>query len=401
MRRVVRRVVLPLLVLLLLLTGVVTWVFSSQIRSAALEVDPAQPSYDVRVVSVDPPSQGGTGDGSITLDDADAHRPQLHQPIRYGLRWEGGAGFVDGPVSVVKGHEVTRSFTVLEGSPPESGAEVDPFREVYDDAASVPGMDLREVAYDADGHTFPAFVAEPADGTDSTDSTDSDPGRWAVLVHGKGSTPLEMARMAQPMVEAGRTVMLIGYRNDEGSWQDPSGRYGYGTTEWKDLRNALVWARDQGARDVVLGGASMGGAVVASYLERIPDHQGITGAVLDSPMLDLDATISWGARDETLPGGLPLPEALTWAAKRVAGLRFDVDWDATDYVDDTGWADVPVLVLHGDADPTVPIASSRELAEADDDVTLEEFAGARHVESWNRGRARYDQLVRAFASSPS
>ena len=384
MLRVARRLLLVLLVLALVATGAIAWIFSGKIRSGALEVRPATPSYDVEVVAVD--------DATISLDDSDAHLDALHEPFPYGLRWEGGSGQVDGTPSAVVDHEVTRGFTLLEGTPPEPGTRVDVFREVYDDPSVVPGLDLREMSYDADGHSFPALVAEPAE------DADSDPARWAVLVHGKGSTPLEMARMARAMSEAGRTVMLIGYRNDAGQWQDPSGHYGYGATEWKDLRSALVWARDEGARDVVLGGASMGGGIVAAYLERIPDHRGITGAVLDSPMLDLGATISWGARDETLPGGLPLPEALTWTAKRLAGLRFDIDWGATDYVDDTAWADVPVLVLHGDADPTVPITSSRELAEADDDVTLEEFAGARHVESWNRGEDRYAELVREFSA---
>jgi alpha-beta hydrolase superfamily lysophospholipase len=195
--------------------------------------------------------------------------------------------------------------------------------------------------------------------------------------------------------------MLIGYRNDAGAWQDPSGQYAYGRTEWRDLHAALVWAHDHGARDVVLGGASMGGGIVASYLEHVEDHHGVSGVVLDSPMLDLDTVVSWGARDERLPGGLPLPEPITWAAKRVAGLRYDVGWESLDYVDGPGgtdWADVPVLVLHGDADGTVPVSLSRDLARADDDVRLEEFPGAGHVESWNSDPGRYDELVTGFVS---
>lgn len=381
MRRVVRRVVLTLLVLVLVLAGALTWILSGRIGSSALAVKPAQPSYDVEVVSVD-------GD-RVVLDDSESHHLALHRGFRYGLRWEGGSAVVGGPAEETGDHEV--SLALLDGDEPEAGTEVDAFRDLYDEPGDVPDLALRKVSYDADGHTFPAYVAEP-------EGTDSDPARWAVLVHGKGGRPLELARMAKPLVDAGRTVMLIGYRNDAGAWEDPSGRYGYGTTEWKDLRNALVWARDHGARDVVLGGVSMGGGIVASYLERIPDHKGITGAILDSPMLSLDETISWGARDESLPGGLPLPEPLVWAAERVAGWRFDVSWQRTDYLDDTAWADVPILVLHGDDDGTVPLATSQELAEESSEVTLEEFPGAGHVEAWNSDPDRYDSLVEAFGS---
>ncbi len=380
MLRVVRRVVLALLVLSLVLAGAITWIFSGEIGSAALAVKPAQPSYDVEVVRLD-------GD-RVVLDDADHHYSGLHRGFRYGIRWEGGSAVVGGPAEETGDHEV--SLVLLEGDRPEAGTEVDAFRDTWDEPGDVPDLALRKITYDADGHTFPAYVAEPP----ADAGADPDPSRWAVLVHGKGGRPIEMARMAQGLAAAGRTVMLIGYRNDQGAWEDPSGEYGYGRTEWKDLRNALIWARDHGARDVVLGGVSMGGGIVASYLQRIPDHKGITAAVLDSPMLDLDATVSWGARDETLPGGIPLPGALTWAAKQVAGLRYDLDWDSTDYLDDTSWADVPVLVLHGDADATVPLETSRELAEdAGGQVTLEEFAGAGHVESWNSDPERYDRLV--------
>lgn len=390
MLRVARRVVLTLLVLALVLVGTLTWVFSSRIGSSALAVRPAQPSYDVKVVRVD---GGATGD-RVVLDDSTSHHAALHRGFRYGLRWEGGSAIVGGPAEETGDHEV--SLVLLEGDGPEAGTEVDAFRDLYDEPGDVPDLALRTVTYAADGHTFPAYVAEPAAEPDESQTPAPDRSRWAVLVHGKGGQPMELARMAEPLVAAGRTVMLIGYRNDAGAWEDPSGHYGYGTTEWKDLRNALVWARDHGARDVVLGGVSMGGAIIASYLERIPDHQGITGAILDSPALSLDQTISWGARDQGLPGGLPLPSPLTWAAKRVAGWRYDLSWEQTDYLDDTSWADVPILVLHGDDDGTVPLATSQELAEESSDVTLEEFPGAGHVESQNSDPDRYDSLVEAF-----
>ena len=91
---------------------------------------------------------------------------------------------------------------------------------------------------------------------------------WAVLVHGKNASPRETLRMAEPLWDAGLTVLAITHRNDEGQPGDPSGIHRYGVTEWEDLDGAVAYALAEGAGRVVLGGFSTGGAVVLSFLER-------------------------------------------------------------------------------------------------------------------------------------
>lgn len=64
---------------------------------------------------------------------------------------------------------------------------------------------------------------------------------------------------------------------------------------------------------------------------------------------------------------------------------------------DSSWVRVPTLVLHGTADPSVPVDLARRLRAARPDrVQLEEFPGALHAESWNFDSVRYDALVGAF-----
>ena len=129
-------------------------------------------------------------------------------------------------------------------------------------------------------------------------------------------------------IAAGLPSLTIGYRNDRDAPRDPGGRYAYGATEWRDLAAAVGYAEAHGGEDVVLVGASMGGAIIASYLEHTPDAP-VGRLVLDSPMLDLGATVTYGAKTP-LPVVGHLPDALTWSAKQIAGLRYDVDWEAVD-----------------------------------------------------------------------
>ena len=92
-----------------------------------------------------------------------------------------------------------------------------------------------------------------------------------------------------------------------------------------------------------------------------------------------------------------MPGALTWTAKRLATLRFGVDWSAVDYADDSGWLDVPTLVFHGTEDTTVPISLSRQLAADHRDlVRLDAVEGAHHVASWNADPRAYESRVRGF-----
>ena len=163
-----------------------------------------------------------------------------------------------------------------------------------------------------------------------------------------------------------------------------------------DLDAAVRYAVAHGAEHVVLMGASMGGAIVASYLRHAKDTSVVTAVVLDSPALSLQRTVEWGAAQIAFPGGLSLPAPVTWGAERLTSWRFGLDWHATDYVSDTRWADRPTLVFHGDADTTVPIATSREFAAADSQVTLIETPGAEHVASWNVDPTRYENALRDF-----
>jgi pimeloyl-ACP methyl ester carboxylesterase len=372
-RRWPRRVLVALgvivLVLVALFYGVGGWYFSSVIRDRALSGAERRasldPSYDLVVSSV--------GDGSIVLHPTGDPPSALDVDGTFGLRWEGGYGHV-GEVTRSAGDDVTRSFFVVTGTAPEVGAGAQLDARAYADSASA-GVRVRDVTVSAPIGDLPAWYVRP-----SAPARDT----WVVIVHGNSMSRLDNVRVLAALRDAGYPTLSITYRNDEGAPEDPSGLLRYGLTEWEDLEAAVRYATAHGADGVVLYGDSMGGGVIAAFLQRSSLAGQTRSLVLDAPMLNFSQTVDDNASREPLAGPFTVPSSLTAVAKWFAHQRFGVDWADLEYLQTPEIFDVPTLVFHGDADTTVPIATSEELADMrPDTVTLVRCSGADHIECWN------------------
>ena len=368
-----------LLLLLAVLLGVAGWYYAGEIDSQALVVAPpaSTPHRNVTVTAV-------TG-GRVTLratGDEDAHA--FDTSDIYGLLWSGGSGVLTGTPERGADGVSTRELQVVSGTAPSAGTRASTSRYVWTDPTAAAGVSFQDVRYPCSGGSCPAWFVP---GSSST---------WMVMVHGKGATREEPLRAMVPAVRAGLPVLDISYRNDSGAPRDPSARYGYGTTEWHDLEQAVRWAGDHGAQHVVLFGSSMGGSIVAAFLEHSRMAGLVRGVVLDAPALSLRAAVDLGAEDRPLPLGLPIPRVLTSTAEWIAGWHIGVDWSATDYLPGT-WLHVPALVFHGTADRTVPVGTSDAFRRAHPQLVDEvRVAGADHVESWNAAPNPYRAREETF-----
>jgi len=347
------------------------WYYADALKHEALEVDHSSPAPDLRVVAL--------GRDGITLattagtdDTGDWRRPGT-----FGLEWEGGYGRV-GSIMALNGRQVVREFEPVDGSP-QAGLAVrlDSFAFPGDPQEAY-GLPFEDVTVTSPLGGFPAwFIAGTGD-------------IWAIFVHGKGADRREALRLL-------RTVQLpslvITYRNDAGAPGNPEGFYPYGETEWEDLEAGAEYALANGARKLVLVGYSMGGGIVASFLYRSTLAGQVSAAVLDSPMLDFEATVAWGSRDRFAPG------LLKAAGRQLAAWRFDVNWGELDYMSRASELSVPILLFHGDDDPKVPVRTSDQLAEARPDlVTYVRTPGAGHVRSWNSNPEAYERAMTEFLS---
>jgi uncharacterized protein len=377
LRRRLLTIFVIVVVLVLLLLFAASWYFSGQIRDgiAVKELD-LQDNVRVTQVSAD----------SVTLEPLDETPDMFDQDRVYGLDWGEGHGQI-GDVVDEDGDAVTRSLDIFATPAPTVGDTARFTRDGYPwEAPRALEVPVRQVDVPGPQGELPAWLA-PGDG-----------GTWAILVHGRGATRSEMFRLMRTTTDLDLPSLAISYRADP---ENGGGLARFGEEEWPDLEAAVQYALDQGADDVVLLGASMGGAISAAFLESSDLAGSVRAVVLDAPMLDFSATIAHGADQREVPGlGTAIPSVVVWGALQVSAQRFDLDLDAVDYLDDTSWLDVPALVIHGTEDLTVPDAVTRELAEAEGDLVQEHYVEeAEHVGSWNIDPEQYDAWVAEFLES--
>ena len=357
----------------------ISWYLADKIRIHALRPSPgpAIPDYD------DAKIIGMTG-GNLRLLPI-GNQSALAKPQLYGIAWDGGIGrLLDS--ATASGEAVTRPFNVVSGTAPKIGYQVALDRSYFlGDPVTELGLPMQEVIIPGPLGGLPAWYF---------------PGRSETVVigvHGQNGTRKDLLRIVEIVHSLNFSALAVTYRNDEFTPPDPSGFLRYGQTEWKDLEAAVQWSLEQGAQRVVLAGLSMGGGIVAAFLRNSPLADKVVRVILDSPMLDLHKTVSSRVRQLNPPLAGHALRTFIRAAELLASFRFDIDWAATGYLNDTSWLQVPTLVIHGDDDPSVPISTSIELQKMSSSlVALEQFPQAGHLESWNIDRSRYTLLIKSF-----
>jgi hypothetical protein len=379
--KVIAWLIILILILVLAFYAIGGWYFSGEIYSGALQVHPPE-----------------AGDLDITLDRGEAEALVLRgddeavnllENGRFGLMWESGESLVDGILSSdTAGGQSTVYRQRVPGEPiPAPGSSVRFDSYIWSgDPQTALGIPFTEITYQVEGGNADAWYVEGSSDT------------WMIFVHGKGAPKNEALRLLPLAVDRGYHAMVIDYRNDPGAPPDPSGTYQYGVTEWKDVASATRHARSTGGRNVIIVGYSMGGANVLSFLLESPLRAQTVAVILDSPVLNLGSSIDHAAEQTHLPlTSVTVPRSLTSVAKWIAGWRYGIDWNDTDYVTRSRDLQTPMLVIQGSGDETVPSEPANELARLRPDiVTLSAPPDVGHVLAWNADADGYEALVATF-----
>ena len=302
------------------------------------------------------------------------------RPGLYGINWQGGHAIM-GEVLRRDTDTVTRRLSAVRGyMAPGMKVAIDP--DVYvGSPKEALGLPYTKVRIPDELGPMPAWLI---------------PGKshvWAIVVHGLNGDPQEGLRIAPTLSKNGLSALLITYRGDLGAPPSPDGLHHLGLTEWKDLAAAARYALSHGARRLLLVGYSMGGAIVAQFMEHSPLARRVAALVLDSPALDWKSILSFNAAEMGLPSFAAAP--VEW----MIGARIEADWESLDALRHPEDFHLPVLLFHGTEDKLVPISSSDAFArELPRWVTYYRVPRAGHTESWNVDPQLYDRRLTTFLS---
>lgn len=255
-----------------------------------------------------------------------------------------------------------------------SGRLLDAPRTTPDEAALGPALDalggeiLRLRARDGvrlSGRWLPAEAGDP--------SWTADPHEAIVLLHGyTGSIAPDLVEYG-PYLRRTAGVLGLDFRGHGGSDDGPST---FGLLEVEDVAGALEWLGERGVTRVALMGTSMGGIAAIAAVAVLGDGS-LPGADMD-PSAPLHVQPAPRPRivgvvaDSVTPElEIPIASRLPGPGRRIMAARlFDgatrtlgADPRATEPGRVIGLLEpLPILLIHGDADDTVPVDAGRRLA---------------------------------------
>ncbi|MFG2355597.1 alpha/beta hydrolase [Streptomyces sp. NPDC048521] len=304
------------------------------------------------------------------------------RPGTYGLSGDGSHAVV-GPVLEAAAHTadtvVRRLDRVTHGTlAPGDAVWLTPNLYVGNPSAAL-GLDHADVDVPGELGALPAWFLPGHRET------------WVIAVHGLGATR-EHAMNVMGFLHSRRLpVLALAYRGDLGAPRPPDGLNHLGETEWRDVDAAIRYAVRYGARRVVLLGWSTGATMALRAAEHSAVRERVAGLILDSPVLNWEATLRALARARHTPQQL-LPLAVR-AAQGRAGLHADRAAEITD----PGRLAVPTLIIHGPDDRVAPWEYSRRLARHRADlVSLHTVPDAPHAAMWNADPKEYEERLRRF-----
>jgi uncharacterized protein len=220
--------------------------------------------------------------------------------------------------------------------------------------------------------------------------------RIVVVVHGKGvdrtrEADSHLLEIASDLLHNGHPVLLFDLR---GSGRSGGTHYTLGAKEVWDVGGAIDYLSQRGLADngVNLLGYSMGGATV---LLDASHEQTVRAVAEDSGYADLGGLV-----DEQLPKASHLPGWFTPGTKLMAQPLVGIDVNEIRPVDDVralAARGVPLLVIHGEADSTIPISHGYRIAAAYGPGVQTLFVpGAGHVHSYESEPTLYLSRLEAF-----
>ena len=251
------------------------------------------------------------------------------------------------------------------------------------------------------------LVAEP-EGAGSTIASEGwvpDPHEAILLLHGYNGSVIPDLVEIGPFLRRTASVMGLDFRGHGGSDDGPTT---FGVLEIEDVAGALAWLGERGITRVALVGSSMGGITAISAVAVLGDGR-LTAAdkdpdapasAVEAPRPRIVAVVADSVTPElsvVVARRIRIPFGRRLADRAFARIGRTVGGDPRDTQPIRSVAlleDVPLLLIHGDADRTVPLKEGNRLAAAAPAGTRHlVIAGADHGRGHATDPARYELVV--------
>jgi len=350
----------------------------SVMMARRLVTPPGRADSSLRILAV--------GESTIVLSSSEESRA----PGRFSLWFADEAGYARiGPVVSQGASWVARELLDVAAGMPKPGDNARTSGWFYLTPAGV-GLEFSEVEVETELGPAPAWLIPAAE-----------PGTtWAIHIHGRGVQRPETIRALGEFHDAGVTSLSVSYRNDTEAPDSPDGRYGLGSTEYRDVDAAISYARQAGAERIILMGWSMGAATALQTLMRSVQRDMIIGLVLESPVIAWGPTLELHGELNRIPAPIHRAAQVVLASDQsqlLVGTENPLLLAEMNFVERAAELDRPILLLHSEADGYVPVEPSRALAEARPDlVTYVEFDTAGHTRLWNYDSERWLRAIRQW-----
>jgi len=336
------------------------------------------------------------GDSAVVLPAQDRFRA----PGRYGIWIEGQGSLGHLAVGEVvdasaSDRAVVRTLLSVSGAPDQGSAPGRFTGQLYPGPEAVASSRWQDVILDGTSGRCPAWLVEP-------ESAGRE--RWAVHVHGFGTTRVTALRSVPVADSLGMVSLIPAFRGDGEGPPLPGGSPTLGMTEWRDVDAALEYAAGHGARNVVVFAWSMGAAAVFMSASHGAHRDLITRIVAIAPVTDWGAVVRAGARRAHLPA--MLGSLAVWglgqpAIQRSFGVREHISLTELTHAADEAAERVPMLLVHSELDPLVPVDASRRFAEAHPgQVELRTTRTAGHAWEFNAEPEWFSRTIREWLARP-
>jgi alpha-beta hydrolase superfamily lysophospholipase len=222
--------------------------------------------------------------------------------------------------------------------------------------------------------------------------------KWVIHVHGRRAGMGETLRNVSQFSDLGFNQLTISMESDPKPYGHGSKRSRLGFTEWREIETAVLYAKSQGATEILMFGWSQGSFMIGQFLRSSEHTSLVKGAIMDSPLLDYRSTMRFHAARQgidTALGDRVIDSIQKDLAVRLFGYR-NIDVDRMSLAKNQLRTKVPVLILYSRKDGHVETMDVFDFERINPDVTLVEIVGAKHCRLYNHDKEKYQQSIKEW-----